>query len=498
MNITIITISILILITLLFLNNKEHYQTPYLIYDVYINPNILNIIYNTWNSTSTINQIVGKNIAINHKNKQFKLYLTDVYSYSKSKNYKALTILPDKKLAMFLRKKSTTKTLDISNIESIGYFNDIDLDIINFILKACNVNKLPILKQITFNNKINNAIYDFNKIDSIFIFTSLHNPINITDPFDIVDYNPNIHKIKFFLPYCTIENIDLTTYYPRKYSADFPMKSYIGIDFVLSGDEHNDEFINEYKHIINVFNNLDQINYYTLYIDFFDITMDLLNVYNQHVIDRSKLQILEQFSTEQFSAEQFSTEQFSAEQFSTEPLNNVHGFFTNNTLLLSNNNFIEQIPLSNNDIVILRNQDRDEENGTYVFESPNILKKQPSKTEKRNKFDPRFECYNHLEIATSGLCQSEYDAIGQNKKPVYIWDRRCEKNEECPYYQKNKHYNNYRGGCLDGYCEMPVGMSNVSYRIGTGKPYCHGSITCQENPDYAFELDSFQRNFYKQ
>jgi hypothetical protein len=50
-----------------------------------------------------------------------------------------------------------------------------------------------------------------------------------------------------------------------------------------------------------------------------------------------------------------------------------------------------------------------------------------------------------------------------NEKNIREWDSRCVENEECPFYLKNKNYPNTRGGCINGYCEFPIGLKRISY-----------------------------------
>ena len=127
-------------------------------------------------------------------------------------------------------------------------------------------------------------------------------------------------------------------------------------------------------------------------------------------------------------------------------------------------------------------------------------------------YDPRYECYDDPLIKSRGLCESKYDPNGKPKFKKQYWDRRCEKNEECPFYMENKNYKNYRGGCIDGRCEFPIGMKAVSYRKYDPefKPMCYNCkdisdpFCCDdqknkkkynylESPDYAFSLDSHER-----
>ena len=103
---------------------------------------------------------------------------------------------------------------------------------------------------------------------------------------------------------------------------------------------------------------------------------------------------------------------------------------------------------------------------------------------------------------------------------VGIWDTPCKYNEECPFYKKNMNYPNSRGGCINGFCEMPVNIKTLGYKefneSGENaaicyncdyKPGCDGiecSQCCEDqkdirlypnlkSPDYAFKNDYFER-----
>ena len=51
-----------------------------------------------------------------------------------------------------------------------------------------------------------------------------------------------------------------------------------------------------------------------------------------------------------------------------------------------------------------------------------------------------------------------------NEKTIREWDSPCVEDEECPFYLKNKNYPNTRGGCVNGYCEFPIGLKRISYK----------------------------------
>ena len=100
-----------------------------------------------------------------------------------------------------------------------------------------------------------------------------------------------------------------------------------------------------------------------------------------------------------------------------------------------------------------------------------------------------------------------------------IWDTKCRYDTDCPFFGSNGNlnYNNKRGKCLpDGYCELPLGMVPIGYRLyrkgDKYKPLCHNceptseciGINCSrccdaqveegKNPDYAFDNDIIQRD----
>ena len=100
-----------------------------------------------------------------------------------------------------------------------------------------------------------------------------------------------------------------------------------------------------------------------------------------------------------------------------------------------------------------------------------------------------------------------------------IWDTRCKVDTDCPFFGSNGNLNypNKRGGCKpDGYCELPLNMTPIGYRLyRKGKryqPLCHNcevtpdcigincSMCCEKqrekgmDPDYAFNNDIIERD----
>lgn len=78
-----------------------------------------------------------------------------------------------------------------------------------------------------------------------------------------------------------------------------------------------------------------------------------------------------------------------------------------------------------------------------------------------------------------------------------LWDAPCISDDQCPYFQKNKRYPNYRGGCLEsGWCEMPLGVVQQSFRTAIGEPACHGQGRGPDCVDIAFPLDEYERSLF--
>lgn len=123
------------------------------------------------------------------------------------------------------------------------------------------------------------------------------------------------------------------------------------------------------------------------------------------------------------------------------------------------------------------------------------------------------QCYGKSAI-TKSECEAEYRPDGSKETNVGIWDSRCVKNEDCPFYMANKNYPNTFGGCVQGVCQMPYGVTGISptkYMDGN-QAVCYrckgtGVNCCQEqkdrvaypylrSPDYKFDGDASLRRQY--
>ncbi len=88
-----------------------------------------------------------------------------------------------------------------------------------------------------------------------------------------------------------------------------------------------------------------------------------------------------------------------------------------------------------------------------------------------------YACYGNNNIKNKFECDSYYTKEGKEKNYYSIWDKKCSTNDECPYYKANTKYSNNRGGCINGYCELPVGVKRIGFTkysdIEYNQPFCY-------------------------
>lgn len=142
--------------------------------------------------------------------------------------------------------------------------------------------------------------------------------------------------------------------------------------------------------------------------------------------------------------------------------------------------------------------------------------------------DKDFKCVGDESVQSKFLCESPYNSQGEPKNVPTVWDKKCQTNSDCPFYQANKNYPNQRGKCLsNGNCEMPLGVLRVSYTkymdLDPYQPFCYQCknikdknccedqerlvalqkqfpnqpYTYLKSADYAFENDTEERTIAK-
>ena len=95
--------------------------------------------------------------------------------------------------------------------------------------------------------------------------------------------------------------------------------------------------------------------------------------------------------------------------------------------------------------------------------------------EKKNEKKRYDEFLKHKCFDKEGFSKSSCESYSFEKDLYGIWDKPCESNQECPFYQLNKNYPNNRGGCINGYCEMPINIKPRGYKYYdlNSKPFCY-------------------------
>ena len=187
--------------------------------------------------------------------------------------------------------------------------------------------------------------------------------------------------------------------------------------------------------------------------------------------------------------------------------NRVPGFHTTDDTMVMDGHTVNNTPLKIGDTLLLTQQLRSDHNGNYRVDKQdakgNAMLKRIDPVLVHDPLDPRYICFTDRNIKIKELCESTRDTTGNPKRgggKADVWDKPCVRDTECPFYQKNTNYKNYRGGCNNGYCELPLGVKQVAFRFFEGEPFCHGcpveNPSCcdtQKSPDYAFSLDEYER-----
>lgn len=513
-------------------NNKPETFIPSLTYVVDDKPEYVNVYYPPYIDTSYFNQFNSiKGVFFKKDNSApytvhqntVPLFIQDTYVYRQNQsNTHILSILPLSRVLYIL----TPTDIKVKNIltsdVTIGCFSNIEKQLLEMFYRVLDTNiKIPNYNiRLITSSVIDTHLFEQHKIDCLAIFNVLEfaNPsalsISRNFKFDIVDYGEYIdsHKLMVTVPFAITKNIDFSLYFSQLRGKRNTIKTVLCFEHAIFGDKdiHNINVNTEFQNILER-TQPELINYYSQYFSIYDISQNYIRNFNSFVKVRDNLQILEQFSDKMQDSD------------ATAIIKNVDGFFdSHNKELIISSDLIDGVPIKVGDVLTLANQMRVEENGKYkcIFTSryQSILKQQGQERQQQEgsitskRFAPGFVCYDQPEIQSKSFCESQFSVEGSLKKTRSKWDKPCKTNDECPFYQANKNYKNYRGGCLDGYCEMPVGIKRISFRYfdETSKPVCYNcldtlDIHCcdkQKNkklypkllsPDYAFDIDQFER-----
>lgn len=301
----------------------------------------------------------------------------------------------------------------------------------------------------------------------------------------------NAQRARFLLPDGILRNYEFQKTL-HKFADRFSVRSTIAFNCVLYCYLQDVPTPYLYDYAIKYFaHNYEMMNYLGSKYTIHPRTRILYDRIDQDAIDRADKNILEQFTTNETL------------QMTHKPIGNVKGFLNDEKgVFTANTDLIEGIPVAVGDKVVLAAQTRASENGSYVVVGAGAMgakfKKEAAGVTKANVLEGT--CVTNPSILIKDLCESPNDILGDAKVKPDVWDTPCVANTDCPFYQKNTHYKNYRGGCNDGYCEMPLGVERVGYTKHEGEPFCHGCAD-PNNPrcckrggkDYAFAFDEYER-----
>lgn len=454
--------------------------------------------------------------------------LKEIKDIKDIKSHHLLTTIDTERIAYFIRSLETRSRGFVEDDVRIGYVNELDKLLIKSLMmtkKNNNTMTSYSLKQISPRPSITTKTFEDNGIDVLFIYDTLYSE-GLTKSIDkgmkleVWDYahTLDIHKLKVLFPFIKHKNIDFSLHFPQLKGKLDIVSSVVAFDNLIMlshKDSTNPNIITELQQLVKYYNKPENINMYERYFPISQVAADYAQQRTQFFLERGTLEILEQF-------QQSPTPQ---ESFVFDVKENVNGFFDSQSKrFYVYSDSIIGIPLKKDSSFMLLDQVRDEQNGVYkvvsVTTKQSILEKvrdlDNTRRQKQSalgsKLQPGFLCYNRPDITSKASCDSPYDIEGNVKKQKTYWDKPCEKHTDCPFYQSNKNYPNYRGGCIDGRCEMPIGIKSVSYRLydkETSIPLCHNCnssspLCCEDQkdkkkyaflkgPDYAFELDEYER-----
>jgi hypothetical protein len=217
------------------------------------------------------------------------------------------------------------------------------------------------------------------------------------------------------------------------------------------------------------------------------------------------------------------------------------GYIKDNKIMIVNVDFVG---INSTDNFLLAHKydknDIKQEIINYNFSNKSVIEKEPSAIVNLTKkyldsyklknqyacfnlnYDPELKNEYLLPYFSRETCESGVDPYGR-PKPYGVYDKPCQKNEECPYYKLNKNYDNEYGKCINGTCQLPLNMEVVGYHYyKTNKnthPLCYNCNSkefkldisledcCNDqyntnkypflkSPDYAFHNDKLDRMNY--
>lgn len=491
---------------------QQEYFVPQLSYVVDEKKDVLEINIDSHVLTNTTLSIgnVSKNIKIAPHNAEYTCKITDAFSIIHYSNPNTLFV------SAFANENACLVIISpVTNIKSwtsepyiIGYTNHIEKDILTIVTNSLAINHKISLKQCMKNDSIDETIFNTNGLDALCCFANVKTmKIKKDFKFQMIDYADivDMKKLAIMVPYALRTVYDFSLFFQQLKGKRAVLKSVISFDTIIVAKPNLLEMnvSRDIYKILIALNTPTKINFYQMFIPALPISLEYAKSHDTFIQKRDKLQILEQFHQE------VSLPVIRANMI-------INGFFDmNNKTFSFKGTSIDDIEITEGMNVILQHQHRPYENGSYTVDKieagQTILRQQESSSTQQDN-DYSFVCYGDNSIKSKGLCESPFNELGVLKSKQTTWDKPCTVDTECPFFQANRNYKNYRGGCINGRCEMPIGAQAIGFRKydPNSSVSCHGCINtnttfcCKEqlnsniypylkSPDYAFEIDYFER-----
>lgn len=464
--------------------------------------------------------------------------------YSEKSNSEVVTITNMPNLCVFfcnnkkinsitnINKDSNKLTLipELSQIMDniiIGYSHDYEKKTIEYILYASEINILA--KNISFvkvsSKNVNNALFVNNTIDVYFYCNTFNSPlldVIIKNEYSILSYNNiKIELLKNFIPFCRRKNIILS----KKLSESQLNSNIILIDNLIYKNK-NDNITNEIDTIQNIYNSKTLNSYYSAFFNIhkkIEVIDDSIPIFSIENFESVNINLKLTIDNKDIHIEDVPNQDKNILKplyykiYTTVDDNNI-AFMTNDKVdIISENNkdyngkfYVSDVTkkyiivshyalfyditiadtmhlsktnsnidkikpenplnLHNNDLIYIMGLNKE---AIYIDNYINIINTSTI------DYSSKYVCFEDSTITSQSICEGIKNFDGTTKD-IYTWDRICVSNSECPYYLANKNYLNKRGGCISGYCELPLGIKRKSYRkyelSDTSFPLCKGCI----------------------
>ena len=164
-------------------------------------------------------------------------------------------------------------------------------------------------------------------------------------------------------------------------------------------------------------------------------------------------------------------------------INGKHYQYGLRDVIILYDKYIDGLEIKMGDKILVIEQEEDFMNGEYI-----VFKINQNNVKMSRKVDKQLSMYTcvdkelneYSEYTNKYSCEHDKNMYGDEKKYM-SWDSRCVRNNECPFYMRN---GDYKGGCINGYCEMPLGVKQISYKKYETDNKCNKPL--MKNNKYTF------------